>query len=592
MRQYSVLQCAGIVFIAAALGAGPASQPDSLSTAPALTPRQQDLLLQLSDAEANIQAINKALTVTGYKVGVAYNQIDSSEHANDTMNRKGGGPVRWDEFYGKTARDYPRTGFWDDRMDDHRPRQFAFVYKANQDQISRAKDQIASLQQNQQALLDRRKKHEDDQSRLWATLAWEQVEDRETQYRPLYRYPLKPEGPEAKALAPVILFLKTAAGVAHQGLDTIQNDQDATFHLGKSQLDAAYAALEQAMADALDPSILSPAHVQEGLALKELCKGLDEEAKVITDDYSNARDRDAAKEDDSKLQFRGQLQSSLSEYATQFGKLDDEIGSAARGWSISPDRSAPATARAAVAPAVPDDPAAPFADAPAAQPLSQTPAPPAETGGESGSTANPQPTPPVALASKKTFTPADKINGDLSLTAAEGPYTIDGTLAAAPGVKKFTVSVGPGVQVNGGAIRCGGGQRMSIAGTADAPAIFRQVTFEQSDRGYFKAQYAIFYDCKFRKVGAWYDFAGNSTKWEFEKCLIRGADSFARLTHVDYGVKFDNCTFQNFSFDDMSRPGKSDEPADYMKVFRKGWRTINSCRCERYLNRIFACGPE
>src|SRR5471030_1116609 len=103
------------------LGRGQATQP--ATDAPDLTPRQQDLLLQLSDAEANIQAINKALKLTGYNVGIAYDRIDSSQQGNDIMNRKGGGPVRWDEFYGKTAKDYPRTGFWYDRMDDHRPQQ-------------------------------------------------------------------------------------------------------------------------------------------------------------------------------------------------------------------------------------------------------------------------------------------------------------------------------------------------------------------------------------------------------------------------------------------------------------------------------------
>jgi hypothetical protein len=117
-------------------------------------------------------------------------------------------------------------------MDDHRPQQFAFVYQANNDQIARAKDQIASLQQNQEALLDRRRKHEDDQSRLWATLAWDDAEDREIEFSPLYRYALKPAGPEAAVLRPMILFLRTAAAVAHDGLDSVQTDQGATFQSG------------------------------------------------------------------------------------------------------------------------------------------------------------------------------------------------------------------------------------------------------------------------------------------------------------------------------------------------------------------------
>jgi serine/threonine protein kinase len=341
MNARTILNLVGLSALAISLGLGPATQPAANPSAPDLTPRQQDLLMQLSDAEANIQAINKALKITGYNVGLAYERIDSSQQGNDIMNRKGGGPVRWDEFYGKTAKDYPRTGFWDDRMDDHRPKQFAFVYKANNDQIARAKDQIASLMQNQQALLDRRQKHEDDQSRLWATLAWDEVEDRETEFNPLCRFALKPAGPQAAALRPLILFLRTAASVAHDGLNSIETDQSATFVSGSQRMAAAYTALEQSLADALDPSVLKPGEVNDGQALKALCKEIAEQSKVIADDYSNALDRDKAKEDDSKLQFRGQLQSSLSSFATEFGKLDDEITQTAAGWGLLPDKAMP-----------------------------------------------------------------------------------------------------------------------------------------------------------------------------------------------------------------------------------------------------------
>src|SRR5438477_262528 len=62
------------------------------TTAPAeftneVSPRQRNLLLQLADAEASIQAINKALRRTGYKVGVAYDRIASNQKGNELMDR-------------------------------------------------------------------------------------------------------------------------------------------------------------------------------------------------------------------------------------------------------------------------------------------------------------------------------------------------------------------------------------------------------------------------------------------------------------------------------------------------------------------------
>jgi hypothetical protein len=167
-----------IFAIAAVAIADPPAAPPHGDSAPfdvKLTPRQQSLLMQLSDAEANIQAINKALIRTGYKVGVAYDRIDSNLKGNELMDRKGGGPVRWDEFYGRTARDFVMHDAGSPVYHQvQRPSEFDFIYRANDNQISRAKDQIASLEKNQSALLARREKHEADQARLWATIAFEQ----------------------------------------------------------------------------------------------------------------------------------------------------------------------------------------------------------------------------------------------------------------------------------------------------------------------------------------------------------------------------------------------------------------------------------
>jgi hypothetical protein len=318
------------------LGAGPASQPTTRSDSPELTERQQNLLLQLSDTEANIQAINKALKATGYDVGSAYDRIDSSLRGNEIMDRKGGGPVRWDAFYGKTAKAYANNGWG-----DHRPQQFEFIYKANDNQIARAKDRIASLVKDQQSLLDRRQKHESDQSRLWATISWEQVKDREIEIRPLYRHALKPTGASQSVLRPVILYLRTANEVAQQGLASVQTEQGDTFHSASRHMEAAFAVLQKSIADALDSDDLKPDQVKEATALKQLCKNVAEDSTVISENFDNALDRDKAKEDGSKLQFRGQLQSSLSSFASDVGQLDDEITRAADDWGVKADKTLP-----------------------------------------------------------------------------------------------------------------------------------------------------------------------------------------------------------------------------------------------------------
>src|SRR3954469_25488159 len=88
----------GIFAVAGLLGLGPATNPSATRSAatkpttnpdiPELTERQRSLLLQLADAEANIQAINIALRRTGYKVGQAYDRINSNLKGNELMDRK------------------------------------------------------------------------------------------------------------------------------------------------------------------------------------------------------------------------------------------------------------------------------------------------------------------------------------------------------------------------------------------------------------------------------------------------------------------------------------------------------------------------
>lgn len=327
------------LFTCLSLGA-PATQP-APADAPELTELQQNQLMQLSDAEANIQAINKALVRTGYNVGQAYDQIDSSQKGNERMNRNGGGPVRWDTFYGKTARDFVMHDT--DSPVYHqlkRPSQFNFIYKANNDQVERAREQIASLAKDQAMLLDRRRKHEADQCRLWAILAWQQVKDREIDLRPVCRYALKPANADAAVLRPLILFLRTANAAAVEGLDSVASDQQATFESVNQRMSAMFAALQLSLSDALDGD-LKPEHKAEGQRLKAVCKQLSEECKIIASNYANAADRDQANQDTSKLEFRGHLQTSLSRFATLTGELDDGLSKAIKAWQISADRNIP-----------------------------------------------------------------------------------------------------------------------------------------------------------------------------------------------------------------------------------------------------------
>ena len=352
---------ATLILLAPLLGAASETPSTTESSAPDLNPRQQNLLLQLSDAEANIQAINKALVQTGYKVGLAYHQIDSNLKANEIMDRNGGGPVRWDQFYGRTAQDFYHAGSVDVRyngghgyttLDAHatgsrltavnRPRQFDYIYRANDDQMREAQQQIGSLLQNQAALLARRQKHEADQSRLWATIAFEQVRDRDIADEPLCRFQLKGATghsvAQEQAMKAAVLFLRTANTVTNDGLDQLDSNQGRVYPEMETRVKSAFAVLQTSLADAALASDVSADDTSRLGQLKVDCKRLFEECTVIADNYRNALDRDQAKEDNSKLQFRAALQESLSAFAADVAGLDAQIAETAKAWNVQPQK--------------------------------------------------------------------------------------------------------------------------------------------------------------------------------------------------------------------------------------------------------------
>jgi TolB-like protein len=185
------------------------------------------------------------------------------------------------------------------------------------------------------------------------------------------------------------------------------------------------------------------------------------------------------------------------------------------------------------------------------------------------------PTKPV----KHVFNADEKFPASISFTAADGPYQLSDKLSPADGLKNYTVDVGPGADLRGGHLHFGRADgHVQINGTPGNPAIFRGVEFDQYLGGSFTAHYAIFEDCKFLKVGAYFSRAGFSSKWEMDHCLIRGSTTFKFLTHVDYGTKFSDCTFSDVTFPEITFPAAKDKPLDMMHELRVNWRVMDRCR--------------
>jgi hypothetical protein len=338
------------------------------AAAPATSPTTQNgplaerltfLTLQLSSTEESIKAINLVLRSAGYKAALAADRAADAEKGNELMDRKGGAPIPWDQFYGKTARDFiaplpPGTRVtikgkgqivYPTNDPIRRPAQMDYIYRANNEQAAKARAEAAAVGKKIDSLLARRRQLETEQSGLWATISWESMQSREVALRPLYRFKLKAAkadpAPQIQILRPSILFLrtvdKTVAGT--QNL-LAGNDEQALKDLSDVVQPAA-ARLQQSLADALLAEGLDAADRNLGRELADLSKQMAATCRNMTDAYRLALDGDAAQDESRKLRFRAALQESMLDFAETFGRMDNLVTKLAETWNISGEKGVP-----------------------------------------------------------------------------------------------------------------------------------------------------------------------------------------------------------------------------------------------------------
>lgn len=61
------------------------------------------LMERLASLEASLDAVDAAIAKASGKRGAKVGEARRAEANNEMMDRKGGGPMKWNEFYGTTA---------------------------------------------------------------------------------------------------------------------------------------------------------------------------------------------------------------------------------------------------------------------------------------------------------------------------------------------------------------------------------------------------------------------------------------------------------------------------------------------------------
>lgn len=332
--------------------ADPATQPTTRRS-PA-EDRLNFLTLQLSSDEESIKAINAAMRAAGFKAVVAAEKAQAAEHGNVELDRKGGGPVPWDQFYGRTARAFlapvPR-GTRGRFPYFKRPTQFDYLYKANREQAATARQQVAAMDKRLDVLLARRRALESDQVSIWGAIALETIAVREIQFQPLYRFALQ-RAPSTATTRPanagqlqivrsLVLYLRTVDRAAAQTVAALPDHPEAATADLRKDVDQAAAQLQESLLTATAGADLPPAGAAELKGVTSVAKNVQALCKNISDAHRLALEGDAAGDEPRKQTFRGQLQDALIAVAETTAELDESIQKLAADWSIRGEPGVP-----------------------------------------------------------------------------------------------------------------------------------------------------------------------------------------------------------------------------------------------------------
>ena len=292
-------------------------------------------LVQLAFVETSLKLVDEAIVKAGGQTNSNASKVDNYKKNNELMNRKGGGPVPWEKFYGKTANKFymlvPGSLTTSASLvRKQRPPQFNYIYKANNDQVQKAKDEIAALGGKIDKLRERKRQLENQQVALWGQISAAMVAQRDLEAQPMYSFHLTIDGMDAdpslahragaiEAFAQYLRVLDKAAGFVDQNMS---KDQALALATLKQNVESARKELVRDLANAIsaDSSVR-----EQTEPLSDLAKRLAVVTNSAVETRDAAMEADAVGDDAQKMSSRGLLQTAIIDFADKTASLDDGV---------------------------------------------------------------------------------------------------------------------------------------------------------------------------------------------------------------------------------------------------------------------------
>jgi len=327
--------------------------------------RFDELMEQLAINEASLEAVQAAIAKKTGRKGTQAAMANRFDENSRLMDRKGGGPMSWWEFYGTNAEKFfyhpidPNTtyhtdtalrqiGKYEDDKDSsdipsrqslpvhQRPPQWDYIYRANRTAREKALENAALLEGEIEQLERRRTDLEREQAQLWCKLAFRAIQRLSMARKPVLRFELtadetaKDGAERAAVLTAAARFLATSLAV----VDRAEEDQGSAFRSASQVLRQAHNDFYDALIQAASLQEESETTEHDLGKYKELAQRLKDKGRTLSESYAGAVDGDLNRDNARKESFRGMLQRAVIDYAQILLALNELADTMKRDWNV------------------------------------------------------------------------------------------------------------------------------------------------------------------------------------------------------------------------------------------------------------------
>jgi hypothetical protein len=325
--------------------------------------RLQDLIEQLQEKELILQEIDaKIAKATGKKASSKMAE-NMAWRSTQRMDLNGGGPIRWDAFYGRNAENFfyhpkdPNTSYHTNTVlqqvaptsangvagnqgvpAHQRPPQFDYIYRGYENAQARAREQARDLANRIDEMKSRRRELEGEVVVLWMKLAFRVIDRDKLPENAALRFSFKPKAAgnddaseQALALTSATQFLATAMlfndALVEESPDSAFGDVSKLLKENRKAFEDGFLNLQSLRKEASDKT--KPIG-----QFKFLSRELEDTAKTLSEGYKGWQDGDKNEEESAKFAGLRRIQDGVVRYSKILLALNELAGQMEKAFEV------------------------------------------------------------------------------------------------------------------------------------------------------------------------------------------------------------------------------------------------------------------